>query len=423
MSLEGKPTEPLESTIPLDQLHIGQSSPSDLCDCDGLLLIAAGVPVTPTIIENLKRHGIETLHIRRSSPPAPIKQPIKKPFTRPATAPERKRQTRQPPSADDPTLKQQPLSSSYSPAKVARIERLHAKSLETVQRLVENLNEGQPADISETDPVIDGFLRELTDHPDAVVANAIRFDADLDLAKRCVQFSVLALAVGIRTNQSAASLRELGRAALLHDCGLFELAPEARFPHFRMPGETRRLYRQHPITAEALIQSVRGATFTLGVIVAQVHELLNGSGFPRQLTTQQIHPLARLLSVVDTYLMLTSPPCGHVRILPCDGIAYLLSGVAQGQYAPSAVTGLLETVTLYPIGSVIELSDTTKARVVGSNGSDYGYPVVESLAEAGKLINLKESELFVTRPIPQSQYHEARLPATYTDLRSAVIEA
>jgi HD-GYP domain-containing protein (c-di-GMP phosphodiesterase class II) len=158
----------------------------------------------------------------------------------------------------------------------------------------------------------------------------------------------------------------------------------------------------------------------LKLFVSQVHELMDGSGYPRRLTANGLHPCSRVLCVADAYLTMTSPPKGCPRIVPCDAVAYLIYGASQGKYSPKAVTGLLQAVTLYPLGSIVELSDTTKARVIRANGKDYGYPIVESLAETSRVINLKQSGLFVTRPIPSSEFHEVRLPETYKELNEAI---
>ncbi len=298
------------------------------------------------------------------------------------------------------------------------MSRLHARSLETVERITEGLVEGRVAGLEETDPIIDGYLHELADDPDPVVASAMLYDANLDVAKRCLRFSMLSLAVGLRMELSSSALRELGRAALIHDWGLFELPPDRRFPHQKMNDRMRHEYQQHPIVAEGMMQSIRGSTFTLAVLVTQVHELMNGTGFPRRISGSAIHPMARVLCVIDTFLTLTSPPAGHPRIVPCDAVAFLLHGVKQGHYAPTGVSSLLETLTLYPIGSLVNLSDATQARVVRSNGCDYGHPIVERIDDPGELINLKEHRLFVSQPLLSAEQNEVRLPNTYTDLSS-----
>jgi HD-GYP domain-containing protein (c-di-GMP phosphodiesterase class II) len=215
-------------------------------------------------------------------------------------------------------------------------------------------------------------------------------------------------------------LRDLGSAALVHDWSLFDLPSESRFPHHNMTDEIRARYRNHPITTVEMLNTMRHVAPKVKLFVSQVHEFLDGTGFPRRLNADQLHPLSRILGVADTYLTMTSPPKGTPRIVPCDAIAFLINGASQGQYSPKAVSALLHAVTLYPIGSIVELSDTTKARVIRANGKDYGYPIVESLVDASRVINLKDTDLFVTRPILSSEFREVRLKETQQQLDAAI---
>ncbi len=451
------------NTVSIGELRIGSQASTSYYDAKGLLLIAKGVVITEMLVEKLRRHGVETLHIEVDSaavtrgPTDRRDRVSESPTSRPAAqkprgsgtakfppagrrsdrqTPDRQTPDRQTPDRPDeasstadgdrhdgppprsPRFDSQPALRGYPSQKIARIGRLHRHSLETVDRIAEGLTEGRSPRIQETDPILDGYLKELAEDPDPVVATALLYDANLDLAKRCLQFSTLSLAVGMQMELTSASLRELGLAALIHDWGLFELPVDSRFPHHKMTEPMRLDYQRHPIVAESMMQSVPGSTFTLAMLVSQVHELMNGTGFPRRLDGAAIHPLARVLSAIDTYLTLTSPPKGHPRIVPCDAVAYLLNGVKLGQYAPTAVSALLETVTLYPIGSLIELSDATQARVLRGNGRDYGYPIVERLDDPGILVDLKGHSLYVTRPVLIPDYHEVRLPPSYTDLSS-----
>ena len=437
--------------VSIGELVIGSRASSHYYDSRGVLLIAGGVEITPGLVEKLRRHGVEMLYtaepqaetrgsvaVRVPSegrPRAPRPDPPRSNAPRPGQPKPReaKRSLRVDAVAEagagfarqrvaggsgPPWADSRPSLRSYPRHKVERLEKLYHRSLETVDRLIDGLIAGQTPPIREADPVIDAYLKELADDADVVVAGSLQYEANLDLAQRCLQFSTLSLAVGTRTELAPSQLRELGRAALVHDWGLFQLPPEARFPHQAMSDEQREAYQRHPLRAETIIRSIRDASFSLAVLVAQVHETMNGSGFPRRLQGNDIHPLARLLGVIDTYLMLTAPPPGHPRIVPCDAVAFLLQGVRSGQYAPTAVSALLETVTLYPIGSLIELSDASQARVVRTNGRDYGYPIVERIDDPGEWVDLKRDSLFVTRPVLVPEYNEVRLPEAFTDLSS-----
>jgi len=71
------------------------------------------------------------------------------------------------------------------------------------------------------------------------------------------------------------------------------------------PGEWERV-RMQPYLTERMLQESAGLA-TLGAIAAQIRERLDGSGYPRGLTTTAITPNARVLGVADMYQAMREP--------------------------------------------------------------------------------------------------------------------
>lgn len=397
-----------ESPVTVNDLEPDSVSPCDFYGGDGLLLIAAGVKVTTSLIENLRTRGVRALHPRN----VPAKFASAGAARKRAAKPNPRKSVR-------PDL----LSATYDAARVQRIRKQFVAGERAVTRLCESFRRNRHTDLREVEPHVDNYINELADDPDPILGNALRYQADLDLAQRCVRFSVLSLAIARQMDISEEEVRAVGSTALVHDWGLFEMPHDSRFPHQINDESTRTEYLRHPITAAEMLGHVEGVSPWVMMYVAQVHELLDGTGFPRGLTASEIQVGSRILGVADAYLTMTCPPDDSPRIVPCDAIAYLISGASQSRYSAAAVTGLLKSVTLYPIGSIVELNDTSLARVIRSNGNDYGYPIVETLTGLTRVINLKEAEMFVTRPVTSASFNEVRLPESYTELSQALSQA
>ncbi len=390
-----------QDSFSVNDLEIGATCPCDFLDDHGVLLIADGVEITHALVNKLRTRGVTSLHVKRSGSAAGRKS---------STSARGARKTRK----RTPNL--EALSSSYDAAKIQRIRKQFAASERVIVQMTDTFRRGRAPDFRATEPHIDNFILELADDPDPIVANALRYESNLELARRCVQFSVLSLAIGQQMEFPIEEMRDIGSAALIHDWGLFDLPPESRFPHQISDDETRAAYLRHPIVAQQMLEHVEGVKPVVKLYVLQVHELLDGTGFPAQLKSDQIQSSSRVLAVADAYLTMTCPPRDAARIVPCDAIAYLISAASQGSYSAAAVKGLLMTVTMYPIGSIVELNDSSMVRVIRSNGSDFGYPIVETLSRPSREINLKQSELYVTRPITSTENNEVRLSETYVEL-------
>jgi HD-GYP domain-containing protein (c-di-GMP phosphodiesterase class II) len=113
------------------------------------------------------------------------------------------------------------------------------------------------------------------------------------------------------------------------------------------------------------------------MVAVQMHERLDGSGFPKQQRAPQIHPLARIAGVADTYLSLVSPGPADPGVSPHRAIEQILQDTRQGLFDPGASRALLHAVSLFPLGSTVRLQDGRVGRVIRSNRENYARPVIQ----------------------------------------------
>src|SRR5690349_2937158 len=118
---------------------------------------------------------------------------------------------------------------------------------------------------------------------------------------------VCLIALGLANSFGAdvETLRDLRRAALLHDIG--KLAISNRILDKPAPltrAEFARI-REHPVITERILARVPGCE-ELAATAGAHHERLDGSGYPRGLSAPELTVPARLLAVADVYEALTS---------------------------------------------------------------------------------------------------------------------
>jgi hypothetical protein len=107
-----------------------------------------------------------------------------------------------------------------------------------------------------------------------------------------------------------------------------------------------------------------------------MHERCNGSGYPRGRTAKQIHELAKVAAVADVFLALCSTRPHRPALMPYYALERMLHGVKDGLFDAVVVRALLKTVSLFPVGSFVRISDGRIGKVLRSNGEDYARPVV-----------------------------------------------
>lgn len=155
---------------------------------------------------------------------------------------------------------------------------------------------------------------------------------------------VTGAAVGIakRMGLSAATVTLIRRAALLHDVGKLSVPNTILEKAGPLTPEEWDCVRRHPYYTYAVLSRITGFE-ELAEIAAAHHEKLDGSGYYRGLTAEQLTLPARILAVADIYDALASER-PYRPALPLETVFELLDEETQRALDASCVEALREFV-------------------------------------------------------------------------------
>jgi putative nucleotidyltransferase with HDIG domain len=94
-------------------------------------------------------------------------------------------------------------------------------------------------------------------------------------------------------------------AALLHDIGKFIFPDRILKANVKLTDEDWKIVRMHPHQGARIVADIDGYG-PVGDIILAHHERYDGSGYPRGLEGEDIPQLSRIISVADTYDVLTA---------------------------------------------------------------------------------------------------------------------
>lgn len=236
-----------------------------------------------------------------------------------------------------------------------------------------------------------------------------------DLARHCVAMSTLGMAIATEMGLNEQNVHRVGIAGLLHDWGMARVPVSIR----RKPGQLTVAemleIEKHPAYAVDIVRRATGLPPTVSLVVHQVHERVDGRGYPRGRTGENIHLFARILAVADRFVALRSPRPYREALGPYAAMTTLLEDHAGKSIDPEILRTLLYVVSLFPVGSTVELSNGTRARVLRAGQDRFDAPVVEIIQDAagrsldpgsGPVIDLASSELTVVRTLPDVGTHD-----------------
>ena len=143
-----------------------------------------------------------------------------------------------------------------------------------------------------------------------------------------VNVCVLALSVAIQLGLSDSEVRAVGLAGLFHDLGEATIPLTVRKK--RRPNRDEIiLIRNHPAQGVRLLANAGLRDGRVLSAVAQHHESFDGTGYPKQLSGNNIDRGARIVAIVDRFDELTSGHRGQRKFLTFDAIQKMISGESR----------------------------------------------------------------------------------------------
>jgi HD-GYP domain-containing protein (c-di-GMP phosphodiesterase class II) len=262
--------------------------------------------------------------------------------------------------------------------RAARLRRQFIKAIGLTADVYTRFACDQELDVATARQVVDQLRGNLSEDFAAAVHLAVQSLYDSYPVRHSVQSSMLSMALGLDAGFTEDEIQSIGLGSLVHDAGMM-LVPSRLLGVEPMTDRDRRDLMRHPLHAAAALDSISGVPTSASSVAAQMHERLDGGGYPHGLRGSAIDRLARYAAVVDAFLGMISPRPHRPANEPYKAVEEILFAARGGRFDPAAVRSLLRVVSLYPVGSCVGLNDGRIGRVHRSNPEAVDRPVVVAL--------------------------------------------
>ncbi len=181
--------------------------------------------------------------------------------------------------------------------------------------------------------------------------------------------------------------------ALLHDVGMFRLPREIIDKKGRLSDAEFQRMKSHPLYSHKIISRELLYPEDVGVIALQHHERWDGEGYPRQLSGAAIDLGARIVTVADAFEAMVSQKPYRNSMMGYQAIKNLLSDNSR-RFDPDVLKAFIQTMGIYPIGSIVLLNNGALARVIEVHGDAPLRPKIHVLIdEFGKVFTQDEGDI------------------------------
>jgi len=226
------------------------------------------------------------------------------------------------------------------------------------------------------------------------------------LVVHAMRSTVYAIVIALQLKFPLHKLIELGVSCILHEIGMIRLPPQVYLGNKVLTPVEKNAILTHPVISYNIL---REFSFPLNIClgVLEHHERENGDGYPRKLTKDKISLYAKIIAVACSYEAVTAPrPYKEARDA-YSGILDIMKNQGK-QYDETVIRALLFSLSLYPIGLYVLLSNNKIGQVTDVNPENPKYPIVQIHGEtkvdgSPKVIETSEYGVYITRPLTKEE--------------------
>lgn len=285
----------------------------------------------------------------------------------------------------------------------------YRQMLGTSTQMMDDLTNGSEEGMRTAATMIGGISALLT-NTEAAGTVASAFDPE-DIGNTSVLHSLnvatLSMMVAQQFDIDPEALQMIGMAGLLLDIG------ERRIPRHILETRARRSetehvkYQLHPYLGVEMLRRFPGVPEEVLDVIRSHHERLDGSGYPEKLKGDQISLPTRIVSAVDHYDALVNSLYAEEALSPAEALATMYIHRKQ-LFSTEVVVALIQTLGVYPPGTVVSLSDGSFGLVLNINFKNRLKPLVliYQMVEAEQphtVDLLAEPELTILRAMPREE--------------------
>lgn len=202
-----------------------------------------------------------------------------------------------------------------------------------------------------------------------------------DLYNHSLRVSIMAGVIGKWLRKPTSEINDLILAGFLHDIGKTKFPDRLQSRRVEtMKGEDFETYLQHTMDGSKMLNNNQNISEGVKKAVMQHHECIDGSGFPFNLTGNDIHEYAKIIAIADLYDNITTEREGYVRQTPFTAIAKITEQMYT-KLDPNISVVILKRIKDVFLGSTVVLNNGLTGTIVNYPHAFAEHPLVRIDAE------------------------------------------
>ncbi len=242
--------------------------------------------------------------------------------------------------------------------------------------------------------VIDTLELEINKH----LQSSLDTHHHADLVQKAILMMLYTMKVGMQLSLKLQELLPYTIAAMLHHLGMAMVPAELRQKIETLTADEIQQIKRAPQSALTYLDTHHVQHKQLHAAISQSGERYNGSG-AQELAGHDITWVARLVSLLSMFEALIHLRPYRQRLLPRDAIREIVK-FHKKEFDPEMLKALIESISLYPVGTFVQLNTGEVGQVINIhnkfplrpvvyiNMDKYGHAIMERKVDLKKQPNL-----------------------------------
>jgi HD-GYP domain-containing protein (c-di-GMP phosphodiesterase class II) len=294
-------------------------------------------------------------------------------------------------------------------AQERELEGVYDDLMALVRDVFEKVRNGVGYDKSKILDAVDGAIDYIRRDKSQAIVESVMEHEGYYLYTLAASVAFLSLVTGISLGYPDHRLIPLGAGALLHDIGMVRVPRFITEKKGALTEDEYNRIKTHPLYGYRIITRELEMSNEIATVALQHHEAFDGSGYPRKSRGTDIAEFSRIVSICDAFVAMTHERSYRDEHLSYEAMKNILSE-SRRKYDPNIVKVFLDNMAIYPVGSIVQLSNEVVGKVVSANPNQPLRPKIQVLIDEfgervseERILDLQNTgSLFIKKPLPKS---------------------
>ena len=234
-------------------------------------------------------------------------------------------------------------------------ETTRENAIERMSQTFSSVEQSGQLDIKELQDIADSIMMDVIDRPENLLQlTDIRLHDKYTFA-HSVNVAIISAMIGRLLKIPTEELSLLTLGGLLHDLGKIKISSEILNKNGRLNDEEFTAIKHHPEEGARRIREMADMLPNpeiLARIAEEHHERLDGSGYPHNKRSDEIHSFSKIVAIADVYDALTSER-SYKRPYTPSVTRNIMVNLSKGHFDESLIKLFFNNVAVYPVGTIL----------------------------------------------------------------------